>query len=109
MASERRTESSVKTAVESLESLLNSQSDKTLSELDRLEQNNRSATQRVMTMNQAAEGLATDGEFLKENNLEITKYVEQVNLVSDDIVRLEQFVKEMEEWSRELTVKVKRL
>lgn len=109
MTTERRTEASVKTAVESLEGLLNAQSDKTLSDLDRLEQSNRMAIERISTMNQAAGGLATDSEFLKENNLEILKYVKQVDVISDDILRLERFVKEMDEWSRELAIKVKRL
>lgn len=109
MTTERRTEASVKTAVESLEGLLNAQSDKTLSDLDRLEQSNRMAIERISTMNQAAGGLATDSEFLKENNLDILKYVKQVDVISDDILRLERFVKEMDEWSRELAIKVKRL
>lgn len=99
----------MKTAVESLEGLLNAQSDKTLSDLDRLEQSNRMAIERISTMNQAAGGLATDSEFLKENNLDILKYVKQVDVISDDILRLERFVKEMDEWSRELAIKVKRL
>lgn len=109
MAYERRTEKAVKSAIESLTEVLNGSCDKTLSEIRQLESLNRASAVKYASMNSAAEGLEADADFLKETNREIKKYVEQVDLVSTEVSRLEALVAEMDEWSAELAVKVKRL
>jgi ubiquinone biosynthesis protein UbiJ len=108
-AQERRAEYSVRSAVSSLQDLLTSQSETTVRNLQRLESKNLTAIDRYKEMNTAAEGLAADGDFLRTNNEEIARYIGQVDDVSNGIERLERLVQEMNEWSKELAVKVKRL
>lgn len=109
MAYERRTETIAKSAIESLTEVLTGNSDKTASDIRHLESLNRASAAKYASMNSAAEGLNADADFLQDTNREIKKYVDQVDLVSNEVARLEALVAEMDEWSAELAVKVKRL
>ena len=96
-------------AVESLENTLRGQSGRTVTEIEHLEDYNKAAARRYSAMNEAAGGLTADAEFLQQNSAEIAKYIHHVEDLSAEVSKLEALVKQMDEWSRELAVKVKRL
>lgn len=107
--SQHQSETSIKSAVDSLQDLLDSQTDTTIQGLVALEEENKVVFQHYASLNEAAEGLKADGVFLQDTRSEITKYVEQLNDVANEVERLEVLVKEMDEWSKELSIKIKRL
>lgn len=106
---QRHAEEPVKSAVDSLREWLDTQSGSTVQALEKMEQHNRNASQHYTVLNGAAEGLKADGVFLIDTKAEITKYVKQLDDASNEVQRLELLVKEMDEWSKELSIKVKRL
>lgn len=107
--SDAYTEVAVKSAVASLQELLHHQSDTLTETVVKLEKENKAAVEHYTRLNDAAQGLKADGVFLKDTKSEISKYVEQVSEVTKEVTRLEDLIKEMDEWSKELSIKVKRL
>lgn len=109
MTQHRATEAAIRDAVKELEATVEFHTDKTLVEVRQLEEVNRAHVQRYAKLNQAAAGLDTDGIFIQDTGSEIAKYVEQVDEVAIEVTRLQALVAEMDEWSKELSIKVQRL
>lgn len=77
--------------------------------LEEVIESNKTTAERYATMNEAATGLENDAQFIATTNASIQEYCNQVDEIHAQTKRLEQLVSEMDEWSRELSVKMKRL
>ncbi|BFZ58224.1 hypothetical protein PYCC9005_005286 [Savitreella phatthalungensis] len=77
--------------------------------LDRLTDENESSVEAYERMNAAAGGLNVDGAFLREKQAEIAKYVAQADDLLEKVASLGKLVDQMDEWSKELVVKMRRL
>ena len=104
-----RADTAVRHAVSAIQDDMGGQTDVTIAELQKLESHNRAAIARYSDMNQAAEGLVADQGFLKDNQDEIRRYIGQVDDVLNEVSRLELRVREMDDWTTELEIMVKRL
>ncbi|KAF3933435.1 hypothetical protein ABW19_dt0210333 [Dactylella cylindrospora] len=99
----------VQTVLASLENLIEADSSAILGDLDLLHKINEGARERYKAMTEAAMGLETDSQYLRERYAELKKYTKQVDDIDERVGDLEKLVKELDEWCSELEVKVKRL
>ncbi|KAF8539915.1 biogenesis of lysosome-related organelles complex-1, subunit 2 [Trichophaea hybrida] len=109
MAAQRSPTSAVNDTLATLESLIRLDTEATVGDLDLLVRVNKHAAERYKAMADAAEGLETDSEHLRVKYAEVTKYVKQVDELDERVSDLEAIVKELEEWTGELEIKLRRI
>ncbi|KAH0614678.1 uncharacterized protein H6S33_000314 [Morchella sextelata] len=105
----QKTSNSVNDVLASLENVIRADTEATIGDLDLLNRINLHAKERYQAMANAAEGLQTDSEYLTQKYADIEKYKNQVDVLDERVGDLEAVVKELEEWTGELEIKVRRL
>jgi len=109
MAAQRSPTNAVNDTLATLESLIRLDTEATVGDLDLLVRVNKHAAERYKAMADAAEGLETDSDHLRAKYAEVTKYVKQVDELDERVSDLEAIVKELEEWTGELEIKLRRI
>lgn len=95
--------------VKAAENLIDAQTDYTVTWLDSLETVNRQQTGKYKQLAESTKGLENDREYLEGLNNENARYVDQLKQVRGHLDTLEKLVGEVDEWSKELEVKVRRM
>ncbi|CCX32098.1 biogenesis of lysosome-related organelles complex-1, subunit 2 [Pyronema domesticum] len=108
-SAQRDPTNAVNDTLASLENLIRLDTESTVGDLDLLVRVNKHAAERYKAMTDAAEGLETDSEHLKAKYAEVQKYVKQVDELDERVTDLEAIVRELEEWTGELEIKVRRI
>lgn len=99
----------LQSAFTALRQVVDADSDVTVGSLEMCERINLNATNRYMNLADAAGGLDNDREHLVRTNEEIDKYCDQIDDLAARVEVLEAIAKEVDEWSQELEVKVRRI
>lgn len=95
--------------VKAVEHLVDAQTDYTVAWLDSLEDVNRQQTKKYKLLADSSKGLENDRVYLEGLNNETARYAEQLKQVDGHLDTLEKLVGEVDEWSKELEVKVRRM
>ncbi|RPB05555.1 hypothetical protein L873DRAFT_806290 [Choiromyces venosus 120613-1] len=105
----QKTANNVNDVLATLENVIRADTEATVGDLDLLNRINLHATERYKAIADAAVGLETDSEYLGQKYAEIEKYKQQVDNLEERVGDLEAIAKELEEWTGELEIKVRRL
>ncbi|KAF8420141.1 biogenesis of lysosome-related organelles complex-1 subunit 2-domain-containing protein [Tirmania nivea] len=101
---------SIPALLRTLQTTLQSDTLTTLSDLDLLQRVNTHAAAQYKAMADAAQGgLGGDLGYLQQKYGDIARYAAQVDGITAKVDELERVVRELDEWTGELEVKVRRL
>lgn len=103
------TASSSENAFKAFERLVEADTDSTVAGLEMSERVNLNTANKYMNYNDAAMGLEIDREYLKKTFQDIKKYSNQVDDIVSHIDKLENITQQVDEWSKELDVKSRRI
>ncbi|KAA8910330.1 hypothetical protein TRICI_004128 [Trichomonascus ciferrii] len=96
-------------AFKAFERLVEADTECTVAGLEMSERVNLNTANKYMNYNDAATGLDIDAEYLKKTHNSIRRYCKQVDDIVLHIDQLEKITQQVDEWSKELDVKSRRI
>lgn len=100
---------SVPNALQKLQRTVEADTEVMIGELELMERANINASTKYSALADKAEDLVSTSSSIKKTNEDIKERLAQLDEIVENVDVLEHLAAEMEEWSRELEVKLRRL